>query len=72
MERVLRCNVCDKAFDYSLIEAHVTSRDHSIMKKVAEYNEMNALMGRSYKRDTSVVRIWVRGIVTREPIRAQA
>jgi hypothetical protein len=72
MEYVLHCNICDKTLDYSLVETHVASRIHSIMKKVAEYNEMNALIGRSYLQDVSVVRIWARDIAASESIRAQA
>ncbi len=72
MDHVMRCNVCDKVLEYSQIEMHVGSRAHSIMKKVAEYNEMNALIGRQYFEDASVTKIWIRDLIKRESVPSHA
>ena len=65
----LRCNVCDENLSREQVEAHVLSRNHAIRKKVAEFNEMNALVGKSYgKDDTSILRIWIRDLYLKDPI----
>jgi hypothetical protein len=69
-DHVLRCNICDKMIDRTVIEVHIASRTHSIMKKVAEYNEMNALIGRSYSQDSSVVKFWWRDVINSHHIAA--
>ncbi|HEX9678650.1 hypothetical protein [Nitrososphaera sp.] len=61
MER-LRCNMCDELIDASEVPGHVASRTHAVKKKVAEFNEMNALVGRRYDNDVSVASAWIRNL----------
>jgi hypothetical protein len=58
----LRCNVCDQAVPQELVSQHVSGRNHSIRKKVAEYNEMNSQVRPSYRDDISIVRAWIRDL----------
>jgi phage FluMu protein Com len=58
----LRCNMCDELLDTGEVAAHVASRNHAVKKKVAEFNEMNALVGRHYDGDVSVVSAWIRNL----------
>ena len=42
---------------------HASGRNHAVKKKVAEFNEMNAQVGRNrYENDVSVVNAWIRGL----------
>lgn len=61
MER-LRCNLCDEPVDVNEVAGHVAGRNHAVKKKVAEFNEMNALVGRRYDNDVSVVGAWIRNL----------
>lgn len=61
MEKI-RCNICDEIISTSAVEQHIKSRNHSVRRKVAEFNEMNAQIKASYHRDTSVVNAWIRDL----------
>lgn len=61
MERI-RCNICDETINTSAVEQHLAGRNHSIKKKVAEFQEMNAQVKSSYQNDTSVVRAWIKDL----------
>jgi len=58
----LRCNVCDQLVQSALVSEHVSSRNHSIRKKVAEFNEMNSQFKPSYRDDISIARAWIRDL----------
>jgi hypothetical protein len=58
----IRCNICDEVIDTATVEQHVAGRNHSVKKKVAEFNEMNTQIKPSYQNDTSVVRTWIRDL----------
>jgi hypothetical protein len=58
----IRCNVCDEVLDTATVEQHVAGRNHSVKKKVAEFNEMNTQIKPSYQNDTSVVKTWIRDL----------
>jgi hypothetical protein len=58
----LRCNVCDEQVQASMVAQHVSGRNHSIKKKVAEFNEMNSQFRPSYLNDISTVRAWIRDL----------
>ncbi|HXG07388.1 MAG TPA: hypothetical protein VNI77_08705 [Nitrososphaera sp.] len=58
----LRCNICDEVISSTAVEQHVKSRTHSLKKKVAEFNEMNAQIKASYQNDTSVINAWIRDL----------
>lgn len=58
----LRCNICDELVDASDVPAHIAGRNHAVKKKVAEFNEMNAQVGRRYDNDVSVVNAWIRNL----------
>lgn len=61
-----KCNICDETVTSILVEQHVSSRNHSIKKKVAEYHEMNAMIKQSSlslnQHDISVVNAWIRDL----------
>jgi hypothetical protein len=59
----LRCNICDEVIEMASVSEHVSGRNHAVKKKVAEFNEMNAQVGRNrYENDTSVVNVWIRSL----------
>ena len=58
----LRCNICDQIVEHGMVAQHVAGRNHSIRKKVAEFNEMNAQVKPSYRNDISTVRAWIRDL----------
>ena len=58
----IRCNICDEVIDTATVEQHVAGRNHSVKKKVAEFNEMNTQIKPSYQNDTSVVKTWIRDL----------
>jgi hypothetical protein len=58
----LRCNVCDELLGAEDVQRHVASRNHSIRKKVAEFNEMNVQFKPSYRNDVSIVSAWIRDL----------
>ena len=58
----LRCNVCDQLVASEKVSQHVSGRNHSIRKKVAEFNEMNSQIKPSYRDDTSILRAWIRDL----------
>ena len=58
----IRCNVCDELVQPGMIAQHVSARNHSIRKKVAEFNEMNAQFKPSYRDDISTLRAWIRDL----------
>ncbi|HEV8387056.1 MAG TPA: hypothetical protein VGQ03_05490 [Nitrososphaera sp.] len=45
-----------------MVAEHVSSRNHSIKKKVAEFNEMNSQFKPSYRDDISIARAWIRDL----------
>jgi hypothetical protein len=45
-----------------MLEQHVSSRNHSIRKKVAEFNEMNSQFKPAYRGDISVATAWIRDL----------
>jgi hypothetical protein len=57
-----RCNICDEIIRSSAVEQHVVSRNHSVKKKVADFNEMNVHIKPPYQHDTSVIRAWIRDL----------
>lgn len=61
-----RCNICDETVTSTLVEKHVSSRNHSIKKKVAEYHEMNAMIKQPSlsinQHDISVVNAWIKDL----------
>lgn len=61
MEKI-RCNICDEVISSSAVEQHIAGRNHSVKRKVAEFNEMNAQIKTSYLHDTSVMRVWIRDL----------
>jgi hypothetical protein len=58
----IRCNICDEIINSSAVAQHIVSRNHSIKKKVADFNEMNIQIRSSYQLDTSVIRSWLRDL----------
>lgn len=62
----LRCNMCDEFIDANEVAGHVAGRNHAVKKKVAEFNEMNALVGKHYDGDTSIVNSWIRNLHERD------
>ena len=58
----LRCNVCEEQVQASMVAQHVSGRNHSIKKKVAEFNEMNSQIKPSYQSDISVVMAWIKDL----------
>lgn len=59
----LRCNICDEIIETAEVGQHVSGRNHAVKKKVAEFNEMNAQVGRTrYDSDVSIVNAWIRGL----------
>lgn len=56
----IRCNICDEVINSSTVLLHVAGKNHRVKKKVAEFNEMNALVRSSFQRDTSVVQAWIK------------
>lgn len=61
-QQFLRCNICDQTVAQSQVAEHIASRNHSIKKKVAEYNEMNTQIKKAYDNDTSLLRVWIRDL----------
>lgn len=59
---VLRCNMCDEMVRIDDVARHLEGRNHAVKKKVAEYQEMNAQLGKKYESDTSVVNAWIRNL----------
>ena len=61
-----RCNICDESVTSTLVDQHVSSRNHSIKKKVAEYHEMNAMIKHPSllltQHEISVVNAWIRDL----------
>lgn len=61
-----RCNICDEVIGSSLVEEHVSSRNHAIKKRVAEFHEMNAMIKQPSlspnQHDISVVSTWLRDL----------
>ncbi|HKX81045.1 MAG TPA: hypothetical protein VJL54_02200 [Nitrososphaera sp.] len=41
---------------------HVSSRNHSVRKKVAQFNESNVQFRPSYQGDTSIAKAWIRDL----------
>lgn len=62
MAGALKCNVCDEMVNEGLITQHVASRNHSIRKKVAQFNEMNIQFKPTYQDDISTVRAWIKDL----------
>lgn len=58
----IRCNICDESISSAAIDQHITDRKHSIKKKVAEFQEMNAQVKPSYENDISIVKAWIKDL----------
>ncbi len=58
----LRCNICDELVPQEAVAQHIAGRNHSIRKKVAEWNEMNIQIKPSYPHEISTVRAWIRDL----------
>ena len=59
----LRCNICDEIVEATKAGEHASDRNHAVKRKVAEFNEMNAQVGRNrYENDVSVINAWIRGL----------
>jgi hypothetical protein len=58
----LRCNVCEQQVSIDMVPQHVSGRNHSIRKKVAEFNEMNSQVKPSRRDDISIARAWIRDL----------
>ncbi|MEW6603152.1 MAG: hypothetical protein AB1351_00510 [Thermoproteota archaeon] len=58
----IRCNICDEIINSAAVEQHVAGRNHSVKRKVAEFNEMNAQIKTSHHQDTSVMKAWIRDL----------
>ena len=58
----IRCNICDEVISSATVEQHLAGRNHSIKKKVAEFQEMNAQVKSSYQNDMSIVRAWIKDL----------
>ena len=61
---IIRCNICDEIINGSSVSEHIAGRNHAVRKKVAEFHEMNAQVGRMQyqQHETSVVRAWIRDL----------
>ena len=58
----IRCNICDEVISSTTVEQHVAGRNHSMKRKVAEFNEMNSQIKPSYQNDISVVKAWIKDL----------
>ena len=58
----IRCNICDEVISPAAVEQHLAGRNHSIKKRVAEFQEMNAQVKSSYQNDTSIVKAWIKDL----------
>jgi hypothetical protein len=63
---ILRCNICDTNVEQIEAAQHIAGRNHGIKKKVAEFQEMNALVRKQYENDVSVVTAWIRSLHERD------
>ncbi|MEW5840745.1 hypothetical protein [Nitrososphaera sp.] len=61
-DALVRCNICDENVGMLEVAQHVAGRGHGIKKKVADFQEMNALVRRQYENDQSVVAAWIRNL----------
>ena len=62
----LRCNICDSLVEQIEVAQHVAGRNHGIKKKVAEFQEMNALVRKQYENDVSIASAWIRNLHERD------
>lgn len=58
----LRCNICDENVLTIEVAQHIAGRNHGIKKKVAEFQEMNALVRKAYDGDASVTVAWIKNL----------
>ena len=58
----LVCNVCDQSLQAAAVADHISSRNHSVRKKVAQFNESNVQFRPSYQGDTSIAKAWIRDL----------
>ncbi|MGI0020371.1 MAG: hypothetical protein ACREAY_07850 [Nitrososphaera sp.] len=63
---ILRCNICDTSVEQIEVSQHVAGRNHGIKKKVAEFQEMNALVRKQYEGDASIVSAWIKNLHERD------
>jgi hypothetical protein len=63
---ILRCNICDSLVEQIEVAQHVAGRNHGIKKKVAEFQEMNALVRKQYENDISIASAWIRNLHERD------
>lgn len=62
----LRCNICDENIAGMEVAQHIAGRNHGVKKKVAEFQEINALVRKQYDNDASVVSAWIRNLHERD------
>lgn len=62
----IRCNICDENVVGIEVAQHVSGRNHGVKKKVAEFQEMNALVRKQYDNDASVVSAWIKNLHERD------
>lgn len=55
----LWCNICGESLEVSAVSQHVAGKSHSIRRKVAEFNEMNAQFKPLRRDDVSIIRAWI-------------
>lgn len=58
----IRCNICEENVVGMEVTQHVSGRNHGVKKKVAEFQEMNALVRKQYDNDASVVSAWIKNL----------
>jgi hypothetical protein len=58
----IRCSVCDEIVDSTMVAEHIAARSHSVRKKVAEFNEMNAQVKLSSQQEISVLGAWIKSL----------
>lgn len=54
--------MCDELLETTEVAGHVAGRNHAVKRKVAEFNELNAHVGRHYDNDVSMVSAWIRNL----------
>lgn len=62
----LWCNICNENVAGMEVALHVSGRNHGVKKKVAEFQEMNALVRKQYDNDVSVVSAWIKNLHERD------
>jgi hypothetical protein len=61
-EDLVRCNMCEVNVSTSAVQQHLEGRNHSLRKRVAEFNEMNLNLSRTNPDDTSTIKSWIKNL----------